>query len=171
MNVETVCVCENNCANCEKYEKKSENIEARTYRRCFENEIQNQNENKYTDVSTFERRFQNNVYTYTDGSTFERRFQNNKQVYADIPTSGCFQENENKKNINENEIFATDEYKRIMHNINNEGIYTDCIFNETHDDYTMPNIFTPEEDDEIMREFNSLGAIPGGDRVKKGVLF
>ena len=51
MTVETVCVCENNCADCEKCEMK-QNIEARSYRRCFENENknENQNQNKYTDI-------------------------------------------------------------------------------------------------------------------------
>ena len=57
-------------------------------------------------------------------------------------------------NVNDDELFAADKYKRIMHNINNEGMYTDYIFEEDHDDYTVPNIFTQEEDDEIMKEFN-----------------
>ena len=65
-----------------------------------------------------------------------------------------------KGNINDDEMFATDEYKRIMHNINNEGCHTDYIFEEVHDDYVVPNIFTPEEDDEIMKEFNELTWIP-----------
>ena len=55
--------------------------------------------------------------------------------------------------MNENEMFTADEYKRIMQNINNEGMYTDYILEEAHDDYdyTVPHIFTPEEDDEIMK--------------------
>ena len=63
-------------------------------------------------------------------------------------------------NINDDELFAADKYKRIMHNINNEGMYTDYIFEEEHDDYTVPNIFTQEEDDEIMKEFNETMWIP-----------
>ena len=49
-------------------------------------------------------------------------------------------------------MFASDEYKRIMHNINNEGRYTDYIFEEEqHDDHTVPIIYTREEDDAIMK--------------------
>ena len=62
--------------------------------------------------------------------------------------------------MNENEMFAADEYKRIMYNIYKEEMYTDYIFKEAHDDNTLPNIFTPEDDDEIMRGFNELTRIP-----------
>ena len=65
----------------------------------------------------------------------------------------------------ENEMFVTNEYKRIMHNINNEGVYTDYIFEEAHDDYTVPHIYTQEEDDEIMNEFNELMFIPTAKQV------
>jgi len=67
----------------------------------------------------------------------------------DIPNARCFESTD--INLNEDAMFASDEYKRIMHNINNEEMYTDYIFEEVHDDYTVPNILTQEEDDEIMR--------------------
>ena len=35
-------------------------------------------------------------------------------------------------------------------------MYTDYIFKEEHDDYIVPNIFTPEQEDEIMREFKKI---------------
>ena len=156
MNVCTVwCNCENNRENCNE---------------CNKNEIE-----KCVDFST--KSCFPCAYTYTDIPTKEC-FQ--QQVYEDIPTKGWFHEmnenenenvNENKnENMNENEMFAADEYKRIMHNINNEGVYTDYIFEEVHDDYIVPNIFTQEEDDEIMKEFNESMWIPtpkqGGSRTE-----
>ena len=58
-------------------------------------------------------------------------------------------------------MFASEVYKRIMHNINNEGRYSDCIFQEEeHDDHTVPTIYTQEEDDAIMKEFNETMYIP-----------
>ena len=57
-------------------------------------------------------------------------------------------------------MFASEDYKRIIHNINNEGNYTDYIFEEKHDNYTMPIIYTEEEDDEMIREINEMMFIP-----------
>ena len=57
-------------------------------------------------------------------------------------------------------MFASEDYKRIMHNINNEGNYTDYIFEEEHDDYTVPTIYTEEEDDEMIKELNETMFIP-----------
>ena len=34
-------------------------------------------------------------------------------------------------------LFASEDYERIMYNINNEGNYTDYIFKEEHNDYTV----------------------------------
>ena len=65
--------------------------------------------------------------------------------------------NENKinnNNINDDAMFLSDEYKRITHNINNEGKYTVYIVEEVHDDHTVPIIYTLEEDSAIMKEFN-----------------
>ena len=58
-------------------------------------------------------------------------------------------------------MFASEIYNRIMHNINNEGRYSDCIFQEQeHDDHTVPTIYSQEEDDAIMKEFNETMYIP-----------
>ena len=57
-------------------------------------------------------------------------------------------------------MFASEDYKRIMHNINNEGNYTDYNFEEEHDDYTVPIIYTKEEDDKMIREINEMMFIP-----------
>ena len=62
--------------------------------------------------------------------------------------------------MNEDAMFASDKCKRIMHNINNEGQYTDYIFVDIHYDHTVPYIYTPEEEDEIMRGFNETMWIP-----------
>ena len=62
--------------------------------------------------------------------------------------------------MNDDTMFGSDKYKRIMHNINNEGNYTDYRFKEVHDDHTVPIIYTQEEDDEIMKEFNETMFIP-----------
>ena len=51
-------------------------------------------------------------------------------------------------------MFASDKYKRIIHNINNDGKHTAYIFEEVHDDHTVPIIYTQEEDNKIMREYN-----------------
>ena len=73
-------------------------------------------------------------------------------------------------NINDDAMFASEEYKRIMHNINNEGQYTDYIFEEVHDGHVVPNLYTPNEDNEIMREFNETMWIPtpkqGGSKTE-----
>ena len=83
--VETVCECENNCADC--------------------NECKNKNENKYTDIPNnhVDGGCFQEVYTYTDISNNhenDKCFQ--EQVYADIPThhinGECFQM---KRNIND----------------------------------------------------------------------
>ena len=57
-------------------------------------------------------------------------------------------------------MFASEDYKRIMHNINNEGSYTNYIFEEEHDDHTVPIIYTEEEDDEMIKEINETMFIP-----------
>ena len=57
-------------------------------------------------------------------------------------------------------MFASEDYKRIIHNINNEGNYTNYIFEEEHDDYTVPIIYTEEEDDKMIREINEMMFIP-----------
>ena len=66
----------------------------------------------------------------------------------------------NNNNINDDALFASEEYKQIMHNINKEGKYTNYIFQEVHDDHTVPNIYTPEGNNEIIREFNETMWIP-----------
>ena len=51
-----------------------------------------------------------------------------------------------------------------MHNnICNEGKYSGYIFEEVPDDHTMPIIYTPEEDDAIMKEFNETMWIPDSE--------
>ena len=57
-------------------------------------------------------------------------------------------------------MFVSEDYKRIMHNINNEGSYTDYIFEEEHDDYTVPIIYTEEEDEQMIKEINENMFIP-----------
>ena len=47
-----------------------------------------------------------------------------------------------------------------MHNINNEGTYTDSIFEEVHNKHTVPKINTPEKEVEIMTEFKKPMYIP-----------
>ena len=56
---------------------------------------------------------------------------------------------ENNINVNDNVKFTSEDYKRIMHSINNEGNHTDCIFKEEHNNHTVPIIYTQEENNEI----------------------
>ena len=67
---------------------------------------------------------------------------------------------ENSRTINDGAMFVSENYKRIMHNIDNEGNYTNYIFEEEHDDYTVPIIYTQEEDDAMMRKFNETMFVP-----------
>ena len=71
-----------------------------------------------------------------------------------------YKESNKNNNINDDAMFASEDYRRIMHNINNEGNYTDYIFEEEHDNYTVPIIYTKEEDDKMIREINEMMFIP-----------
>ena len=46
-------------------------------------------------------------------------------------------------NINDGVMFTTEDYQRIMHkhNIHNKGNHIDFLFEEEHNEYTVPTIY------------------------------
>ena len=47
-----------------------------------------------------------------------------------------------------------------MHNLMNEGVHSDFIFEEAYDERTVPIMYTEEEDNQIMNEMNEMMFIP-----------
>ena len=73
-------------------------------------------------------------------------------------TNTCF--NNRDKYNNNDTVFSDDEYARVMHNLMNEGVHSDFIFEETYDEHTVPIMYTEEEDNQIMNEMHEMMFIP-----------